>query len=103
MADRALNTAVGDALLGLLELGQPMLRPGVRRVLSRVAEAVRPGPPITLHTLDGHVLTGIAVMDRGQAIAFLGSRHPAPTASARSQSNYHDEPAWAREDDPYRR
>lgn len=69
----------------------------------RVRDAVRPDPPITLVTLDGAVLTGLIVLERGQGLAFIGTRQPAPTASTRPPFTYHDEPIWAREDDPYRR
>jgi hypothetical protein len=78
VAERTLTEAIGDAILAAVEWGWPHVRVQARAVLERVADAVRPSPPISLVSLDGReVLTGIVVLDRGQVIAFLGTREPA--------------------------
>ena len=108
MADRSLNAAIGDAILGLAEWALPIVRPRVRALLMRAADAVRPDPPITLVTLDGReVLSGVVVLDRGQAIAFLGARYPAGASFPRQSPHAHygidDDPFWHRSPDSYPR
>ncbi len=103
-----MTAAIGDAILALIEWGWPRLRQQTDALLGQVAEAVRPSPPITLVSLDGReVLTGIVVLDRGQAIAFLGTRHPAtsraPPHHQYPNEYYDDEPLWDRAGRPYGR
>jgi len=112
VADRALTHALGDALLALIEWGWPRLRQQTGALLERVGDAVRPSPPMTLVSLDGReVLTGVVVLDRGQAIAFLGTRHPATSRAPpphqypheRDRHEFDDEPLWERHVRPYGR
>ena len=105
MADRALSSAIGDAIIGLAEWAVPMMRPKVRELIEQAADAVRPDPPISLVSLDGReVLTGIVVLDRGQVIAFLGARYPAttsiPRSSHRTPYGVDDDSFWPRSSDP---
>ena len=104
MAERALSIAIGDAFVSLIDWGCPLVPSGATALLERVADAVRPDPPLTLCTPDGVVLTGVAVLERGRVLAFLGSRHSAQTVPGRPQFHHYDEPPpWAQEFDPYRR
>lgn len=105
MAQRAVTTAVGDALVNLLEWSWPRLRPSARQMFERVSDAVRPDPPIRLCSIDGREsLTGVAVMSRGDVLGFVGWRHQAMTPMRPEPSRYFDEePLWQHGVDPYRR
>jgi hypothetical protein len=76
-----LTHAIGDALLALLAFAWPDIRPKVERVAARVAEALRPEPPLVLHTTNGELVTGFVVLDRGRALLFFGIRQ-APSSPA---------------------
>ncbi len=77
-----LTSAIGEALLELVELVWPEAAPHVARVARQVADAVRPDPPFTVTTQDGEVLTGILVLDRGRALFFFGTRQAAASRPA---------------------
>ena len=100
-----MTTAVGDALVNLLEWSWPRLRPSARQMFERVADAVRPDPPLRLCSIDGREsLTGVAVMNRGEVLGFVGWRHQAMApARPEPQRYFDDESMWQREVDPYRR
>ncbi|MFO0675328.1 MAG: hypothetical protein U0169_02260 [Polyangiaceae bacterium] len=83
-----MTPSVGDALVDLLDVGWPEVSAKARELLATVADVFRPDPPITLRTLEGHALTGLAVMDRGQVIAFLGSRHPGAVPAPHGHPRY---------------
>jgi len=72
-----LTSAIGEALLELVEVVWPDAAPHVARVARQVADAVRPDPPFTVTTQDGELLTGILVLDRGRALLFFGTRNAA--------------------------
>lgn len=105
MAERDLTTVVGDAIVSLLEWTSPRLRPSARQMFERVADAVRPDPPIQLCSIDGREsLTGIAVMSRGEVLGFVGWRHPLASPPRHERRPYGgDEALWHQEIDPYRR
>ena len=107
------TSAIGDALLGTAEWAWPKLKSGAD-VFERLVQAAKPEPPMTLRTLDGELVTGLAVMNRGQVLIFVGVRehatssmHAAPAPPPhRPRSLYQDDlPEWARDPqlDPYRR
>lgn len=105
MAERELTTAVGDAIVSLLEWTWPRLRPSARQIFERVADGVRPDPPIRLCSVDGReCLTGVAVMSRGDVLGFVGWRHPLSNAIRSETRRYvGDEPLWRDEYDSFRR
>ncbi len=76
-----LTSAIGEALLQLVQFVWPSAAPQIGRFAERVADVVRPDPPFSLHTSDGEVVTGIVVLDRGRALFFFGTRQPRTTAS----------------------
>jgi hypothetical protein len=101
-----------EALLCLWRRIWPPVRRRIEDVFERAGDVLRPEPPLYLVTLDGDVVTGIVVLDRGQAMAFLGTRHP--RASRASPSHHHqphhrypnefdDEPLWDRQGRPFGR
>jgi hypothetical protein len=105
LAERELTTVVGDALVSLIEWTWPRLRPSARQIFGRVAEAARPDPPLHLCSSDGQEsLTGLAVMNRGHVLGFVGWRHRV-TGSFRSEPRrcVGDEVLWRDEVDSYRR
>ena len=103
---RGLNDAIGDALLSLVEWAAPRISSRVDEWMEKVAEIVRPDPPMTVHTLDGLVLTGLLVCDAGQVILFIGMRALPANGSPRHESldpRRNDDgaiPLWARDVDP---
>lgn len=90
----SLAASIGEALVALLDWGSPRFHDRLESSLERVAEYVRPDPPISIVTLDGHVLTGLLVADRGQVLAFLGTRQPCASSRHTSGFGYDDEPLW---------
>lgn len=112
MAEQRLTARIGDALVGLIEWTWPHLTSRLEPMLERVGEFVRPDPPISIRTLDGELLTGLIVADRGQVLLFLGTR-TSPQGSVHSERRdppsprYPGDgiPLWPRdiEVDPYRR
>jgi hypothetical protein len=112
VADQGLSTAFGNALIAIFDWAWPRVAPRLNDVAEHLADLVIPEPPMTIRTLDGEILTGILVVNRGQAIAFLGTRHPAPTYAPSPprrppfEQRYpfeSDEELWARGVDPYQR
>jgi hypothetical protein len=102
-----LNAAVGDAFVAMLDWSWPRIAPRVEAAARVIAEAVRPEPPLTLRTPDGELITGLVVLNRGQALLFIGIRehgphtaHPPPLRDA-----FHEDSVWSSEMrvDPYRR
>ena len=77
-----LTSAIGEALLQLVQFVWPSAAPQIGHFAERVADVVRPDPPFSLHTSDGEVVTGIIVLDRGRALLFFGTRHAAGAGSA---------------------
>jgi len=106
--DRGLTSAIGDALVALVDWAWPRVSFRVDEWVEKVAEAVRPDPPMTIRTLDGLVLTGLLVADRGQVILFIGTRAPPSDGFTSPRRDPHDPrrnddgaiPLWARELDP---
>ncbi len=76
-----LTGAIGEALLQLAQFVWPSAAPQLGHFAERVADVVRPDPPFTLQTPEGEVVTGIAVLDRGQVLLFIGTRQPRPSAA----------------------
>jgi hypothetical protein len=108
VAQPPLIGALGDALISFLDWAWPHVAPRFEDIFESVADAVRPDPPMSLHTLDGQVVTGVAVIDRGQVIAFIGTRQPAsaphPWRTHRDEPPYDDDsPLWGRDRGPYSR
>ncbi len=110
MAERTLTTAIGDALLALVEWEWPRFRQQTQALLGRVGDAVRPSPPLSLISVDGReVVTGIIVLHRGEVIALLGTRHAAMSRAPplhqyeRDRNEFDDEPLWERHVRPYGR
>lgn len=103
MAERLLSSAVGDAIVALIDWTWPRVSTSARQVLSSVADVVRPEPPVTLVGLDGgEVLTGVALMHRGRVLAFLGERHgPLALSGPLRPAHVSDDPLRTRCDDPY--
>jgi hypothetical protein len=75
-----LSTALGDTLIAIIDLVWPRVAPRLGQLMEDVGEALCPHPPMSIRTLDGHVLTGIVLVERGQVLAFLGTRQVAPAA-----------------------
>jgi hypothetical protein len=111
LAEQRLTNRIGDALVALVEWTWPHLTSRLEPMFERVGEFVRPDPPVSIRTLDGELLTGLIVADRGQVLLFVGTR----TVPASSHSDRRDPqpprypadgiPLWPRdlEVDPYRR
>ena len=106
--ERGLTFAIGDALIALVDWAWPRVSFRVDEWVEKVAEAVRPDPPMTIRTLDGLVLTGLLVADRGQVILFIGTRAPPSNGFTSPRHDPHDPrrtddgaiPLWARDLDP---
>ncbi len=60
----------------------PSATPRLHDLAEKVADAVRPDPPLTLYAADGQTVTGIVVLDRGHALLFFGTRQPATSRPA---------------------
>jgi hypothetical protein len=115
--ERGLSLAIGDALIALVDWAWPRMGRQVDGLLEHVADVVRPEPPLTIRSLEGHLLTGLIIADRGQVLLFIGSRLPAvgpvqgpihlgPSSQDRRPGRFDDDiPPWARDLDiaPYRR
>jgi hypothetical protein len=103
---RSLTEAIGDALLSLIEWAAPRITSRVDEWVEKVAEAVRPDPPMIVRTIDGLVLTGLLVCDAGHVIVFIGTRSPPSNGSSRHDPRdprRHEDgaiPLWARDVDP---
>jgi hypothetical protein len=104
--ERGLTVAIGDALLSFVEWAVPRISSRVDEWIEKIGDVVRPDPPMSVRTMDGLVLTGLLVVDRGQAVLFIGTRSPPsgglpPRFDDRSR-RYDDGsvPLWARDVDP---
>ena len=105
MAER-LTRLIGDAIVALLEDAWPRIKAKVRELAEHLEEVVTPHPPMTLRTLDGEIVTGLLVLNRGQALIFVGVREPASPLAPQVREPFRDEePLWPRDlrVDPYRR
>jgi hypothetical protein len=107
VALRGLSGAIGDAFVALLDWSWPRIAPQVEVAARVIADAVRPEPPMSLRTLDGELVTGLVVLNRGQALLFIGIREPGPHSVPlpSSRDRYEDDSLWGRDVrvDPYRR
>jgi hypothetical protein len=108
VAQPPLIGALGDALISFLDWAWPRVAPRFEDLFESVADAVRPDPPMSLHPLDGQIVTGVAVIDRGQVIAFVGTRQPAsashPWRPHRDDVLFDDgSPLWGRDHGQYGR
>jgi hypothetical protein len=118
VAQPGLSLAIGDALLAVVDWAWPRVAPRVDDLFERVADVLRPDPPLSIRSLEGHLLTGLIIVDRGNVLLFIGSRLPAagstqgaiplgPSHHDRRPGRFDDDaiPPWARdlEVDPYRR
>ena len=83
---------LGEAIVDLLARAWRRLRPVVRELLDDLAALAKPHPPIFVITVAGEVLTGIAVLEAGKVLAFIGTVGPAPTS--RYRDDPYDEPLW---------
>jgi hypothetical protein len=93
--------------VALLDWSWPRIAPQVEVAARVIADAVRPEPPMSLRTLDGELVTGLVVLNRGQALLFIGIREPGPHSVPlpSSRDRYEDDSLWGRDVrvDPYRR
>ena len=111
MADGKLTEAVGDALVAFVDWAWPRGGDRASLLLDKLAETLRPDPPLTIRSHDGQLLTGLLVADRGHVLLFIGTRATAPTPLPSPHEHparrYQDDaiPPWARDldVDPYRR
>ena len=96
-----------EALLSLWRRVWPPVRRRIEGVFERAADVLRPDPPMRIRTLDGEILTGVLVVDRGQVICCLCTGGPAasraPPHQHRPHDYYDDEPLWDRHGQPYGR
>jgi hypothetical protein len=100
-----LSHAIGEALLLLVEFAWPAAAPRFDHFAREVADAVRPEPPFTVTTQDGETITGLLVLERGRALLFFGTRHPAAERPAPEPPYGHrgfaergfdaDQPLWS--------
>jgi hypothetical protein len=105
-----LTTLIGDAFVLFYEWAWPRVAPRLEDIADRVADAVRPDPPMIVRTLAGEILTGFVVVDAGRVLAFLGTRAgptPAPPhgyGCTPRHPQYDDgEPLWPSDVPPHRR
>jgi hypothetical protein len=105
--ERALTSAIGDALLAVVEWAAPRMSVRIEDWFEKIGDVVRPDPPLSVRSLEGHLLTGILILDRGQALLFLGTRVPssggcAPTGHDPRTRRYNDGsiPLWPPDVDP---
>jgi hypothetical protein len=88
------NDVFEEALLRFFRRSWPPLRDQLDGFGRRAADAVRPEPPLFMQTLNGDVVTGVVILERGQALAFLGIRHARTPRSSphHHYPHYDDEP-----------
>jgi hypothetical protein len=106
VALRGLSGAIGDAFVALLDWSWPRIAPQVELAARVIADAVRPEPPMSMRTLDGELVTGLVVLNRGQALLFIGIREQgSPVLHPPQRDPYEDDSLWGRDVrvDPYRR
>jgi hypothetical protein len=98
------NDALEEALLHIWRQVWLPLKRRAEDVMGGVADVLPPSPAMYLCPLDGGTVTGVVVLQKGQAVAFLGTRHPASTSGRQPfpHSDVDDVP-WGRHVDPYRR
>jgi hypothetical protein len=100
-----LRDPLHDVLLDFLRQLGRAARPRLEATLEDIADLLRPHPPMSLRTMDGEILTGVVVVDRGRVIAFLGTRSaPPPLTQFRSAPPFeHDDDYWDPPHGPYGR
>jgi hypothetical protein len=76
----SLTSAIGEALLQLVQFVWPSAAPQLGHFAERVADVVRPDPPFSLQTPEGEVVTGVLVVDRGNVLLFVGTRQSRASA-----------------------
>ena len=92
--------------LSVVEWAAPRISTRVDEWIEKIGDVVRPDPPISVRTVDGLVLTGLLVVDRGQAVLFIGTRWPpsgGPPPRFDERSRRFDDsaiPLWARDVEP---
>ena len=99
MAEHELTDHIGAALASLLSRIWERLKPKLTAVIDTLVDIARPEPPMTMRTIDGYVVTGVVIIDRGRVIALVGTRHFAsahPTWGSREDesSAHYDGPLY---------
>ena len=91
-----LSSAIGDAILHLVQFVWPSAAPQFGHVARNLADAVKPDPPFKITGEDGELITGILVVDRGRVLFFVGTRQPAVSRSAHTAAERtYPEPGYA--------
>lgn len=93
-----LSGLLGDAVVALFDWAWPRFSSHLGKFAERVAEAVLPDPPMSIRTIEGEIVTGLLVVDRGTVLIFVGTRAgrvitPPPNPPYRTDP-FDGEPLW---------
>jgi hypothetical protein len=87
---------VSEMVVAALDWAWPRVRPTLRTAATVLVEAARPFPPMTIRTTEGHLVTGVMLVQHGHVRYFVGARLD-PGDGARRQRD--GGPLW--EDGPF--
>lgn len=76
MAPGAVDDALGEALLELVQQAASEASPKVRQAVAWLREHAEPPEGVKLQSPDGTVYSGFAIVDRNRIVVLLAARHP---------------------------
>ena len=76
MAPGAVDDALGDALLELVQQAASEASPKVKQAVAWLREHAEPPEGVKLQSPDGTLYSGVAIVDRNKVIVLLAARHP---------------------------
>jgi hypothetical protein len=74
---------VSEMVVAALDWAWPRVRPTLHTAASVLVEAARPFPPMTIRTTEGHVVTGVLLVQHGHVRWFVGTRYDPGDGSRR--------------------
>jgi hypothetical protein len=76
VAPGAVDDALGDALLDLVQQAASEASPKVKQAVAWLREHAEPPEGVKLQSPDGTLYSGVAILDRNNVIVLLAARHP---------------------------
>ena len=80
MAPGAVDDALGEALLELVQQAACEASPKVRQAVAWLRDQAQPPEGVKLQTPDGALYSGVAIVDRNAVVVLLAAKNPSGTA-----------------------
>ena len=83
VAAGAVDDALGDALLELVQQAASEASPKVKQAVAWLRDHAEPPQGVKLQSPDGTLYSGVAIVDRNNVVVLLAARHPTTAIAPR--------------------